>query len=137
MKYWMLLWVVCIFGCSGNRYPDIPQEYHKLLDKAFARAGENVIELNKAIDSCDVRYKEGMAFLIAYMPEQDLKTLKAGFLLNNVDYAYMVKEQFPWTRTLPDSIFFNEVLPYACLNETRDEWRADFYGRFLQYVASC
>lgn len=137
MKYWMLLWVVGIFGCSGNRYPDIPQEYHKLLDKAFARAGENVIELNKAIDSCDVRYKEGMAFLIAYMPEQDLKTLKAGFLLNNVDYAYMVKEQFPWTRTLPDSIFFNEVLPYACLNETRDEWRADFYGRFLQYVASC
>lgn len=137
MKYCLFLWVVCLFSCSGNKYPGVPPEYYKSLDKAMAAAGENAPELRKALDSCDARYKEGMAFLIAYMPERDLKELKAGFLINNVDYAYMVREQFPWTKNLPDFIFLNEVLPYACLNERRDEWRADFYGRFLQYVASC
>lgn len=137
MKYCLLIIVVCLLACSGNKYPGVPEEYHKLLDKAIATAGENAPELNKALDSCDARYKEGMAFLIAYMPERDLKELRAGFLLNNVDYAYMVREQFPWTRDLPDSIFLNEVLPYVCLNEKREEWRPDFYGRFLQYVASC
>lgn len=40
MKYWMLLWVVCIFGCSGNRYPDIPQEYHKLLVRHLPGQGK-------------------------------------------------------------------------------------------------
>lgn len=137
MRLVLLLWVACLFGCGGHRVPGVSDEYQDLLSKAFSKAGENRVELRKALDTCDALCRNGMAFLIAYMPERDLKTLKAGFLVNNVEYAYAARERFPWTKALPDSIFLNEVLPYVCMNETRDEWRADFYGRFVSYVASC
>ena len=29
------------------------------------------------------------------------------------------------------------MLPYASLNEERDQWRADFYKRFAPYVENC
>lgn len=137
MKYCVFLIVLCVLACSGNKYPGVPEKYHALLNQALAKAGDNAAELNKALDSCDIRYKEGMAFLIAYMPERDLKELKAGFLINNVEYAYKARECFPWAGELPDSIFLNEVLPYISLNETREEWRPDFFGRFSSYVGSC
>ncbi|WP_418537954.1 transglutaminase-like domain-containing protein [Odoribacter laneus] len=137
MKYCIFFVVLCAFSCSGNKYPGVPKRYHMLLSEALSKAGDNAVELNKALDSCDARYKEGVAFLIAYMPERDLKELKAGFLINNVEYAYKARERFSWAKALPDSIFLNEVLPYVSLNENREEWRPDFYGRFSSYVANC
>jgi len=35
---------------------------------------------------------------------------------------------------LPDSVFLNEVLPYANISEDRDRWRPDFYERFSKYA---
>lgn len=54
-----------------------------------------------------------------------------------MEYAYKARERFSWAKALPDSIFLNEVLPYVSLNENREEWRPDFYGRFSSYVANC
>lgn len=137
MKYLLLLTVVCFLACSGNKYEGIPQEYHGLLDQSLAKAGENAGELKKALEMAPAGEKEGMAFLIAYMPERDLKELKADFLLEHTAYAYKVRAQYPWTHALPDSIFLNEVLPYVSLNEKREGWRKDFYDRFSKYVANC
>jgi len=78
--------------------------------------------------------KEGMAFLISYMPQRDLTTLSSEFLLENAEYAYKARNEFPWCKELPDSIFFNEVLPYSNTSEDRDPWRKDFYERFSKYV---
>jgi len=105
-------------------------QYAQLLESAFQKAGENVTELKKAMDSVDNSHKEGMAFLIAYMPERDLTSLTADFLLENVEYAYMVRERYDWCRELPDSIFLNEVLPYANISEERHAWRKEFYRLF-------
>ena len=81
MKYLLLLTVVCFLACSGNKYEGIPQEYHALLDQSLAKAGENAGELKKALDMAPAGEKEGMAFLIAYMPERDLKELKADLII--------------------------------------------------------
>lgn len=137
MKYLLLAIVVCFLACSGNKYDGIPQEYHSLLDQALVKAGENAGELKKALETAPAGEKEGMAFLIAYMPERDLKELKAGFLLEHTAYAYKARNQYPWAHALPDSIFLNEVLPYVSLNEKREGWRKDFYDRFSKYVANC
>lgn len=137
MKNLLSLFIlVCLFACAGN-YQGVPEKYHKLLDQAFSKAGSNAIELKKALDGAPVEQKEGMAFLIAYMPERDLQDLKANFLLENVEYAYKARDQYAWTKALPDSIFLNEVLPYVSLNETREGWRKDFYDRFSKYVVNC
>ena len=137
MKCVLLFLVACLFACSGSKYAGVPEKYHALLDQALAQAGENTGELKKALESAPAEQKEGMDFLIAYMPERDLKELSADFLLENAAYAYKAREQYPWAKALPDSIFLNDVLPYVSLNEKRENWRKDFYQRFSKYVANC
>jgi hypothetical protein len=68
------------------------------------------------------------------MPEVDLEVLTADFLLENCNYAYKVRKEYDWCKNLPDSIFFNYVLPYRNINETADNWRKDFYNRFSKYI---
>ncbi|WP_321997642.1 transglutaminase-like domain-containing protein [Draconibacterium orientale] len=130
-----LIGILLLFAwsCKTN-YPDIPKQYHSLLDSALIKAGANAPELEKALAESAKNQKEGMAFLISYMPERDLTTLNADFLLENVDYAYKAREKYTWCAHLPDSVFFNEVLPYANISEDRDAWRKDFYERFAAYA---
>lgn len=137
MRCALFLIVVCLVACQGNKYAGVPEKYHPLLDQALAKAGENRTELEKAVREAPEQQKEGIAFLIAYMPERDLQELSADFLLENAAYAYKARERYPWASALPDSIFLNEVLPYVSLNEKRENWRKEFYERFGKYVENC
>lgn len=132
--------VLLAFGlsaCSSGRYSGVPKEYHALIDRTIATAGDNAKELKKALKEVPRNEREGMAFLISYMPERDAKSLSADFLLENVQYAYKARAEFPWAKTVPDSVFLNDVVAYANLNENRESWRKDFYERFKKYVAPC
>jgi len=126
--------LISIFFSCKSGYYGISETYHPQLESAFIKAGENADELKKALAKVPAEQKEGMAFIISYMPQRDLTTLTAEFLLENSDYAYKARKKYPWCTALPDSIFFNEVLPYANISETRDPWREDFYNRFAKYV---
>lgn len=132
--------VLLAFGlsaCSSGRYAGVPKEYHALIDRTIATAGDNAKELKKALKEVPHNEREGMAFLISYMPERDAKSLSADFLLENVQYAYKARAEFPWAKEVPDSVFLNDVVAYANLNENRENWRKDFYERFKKYVAPC
>lgn len=132
--------VLLAFGlsaCSSGRYAGVPKEYHALIDRTIATAGDNAKELKKALKEVPHNEREGMAFLISYMPERDAKSLSADFLLENVQYAYKARAEFPWAKEVPDSVFLNDVVAYANLNENRESWRKDFYERFKKYVAPC
>lgn len=132
--------VLLAFGlsaCSSGRYAGVPKEYHALIDRTIATAGNNAKELKKALKEVPRNEREGMAFLISYMPERDARSLSADFLLENVQYAYKARAEFPWAKEVPDSVFLNDVVAYANLNENRESWRKDFYERFKKYVAPC
>lgn len=132
--------VLLAFGlsaCSSGRYAGVPKEYHALIDRTIATAGDNAKELKKALKEVPHNEREGMAFLISYMPERDARSLSADFLLENVEYAYKARAEFPWAKEVPDSVFLNDVVAYANLNENRESWRKDFYERFKKYVAPC
>lgn len=132
--------VLLAFGlsaCSSGRYSGVPKEYHALIDRTIATAGDNAKELKKALKEVPRNEREGMAFLISYMPERDARSLSAAFLLENVQYAYKARAEFPWAKEVPDSVFLNDVVAYANLNENRESWRKDFYERFKKYVAPC
>ena len=137
MKHLFFILFLGLIACSEGKYNNVPEKYHNLLDKALATAGNNAIELQTALAKAPAEQKEGMAFLISYMPERDLKELKADFLLENSAYAYKAREQYSWAKQIPDSIFFNEVLPYVSLNEKRENWRKEFFDRFSKYVVNC
>ena len=106
----------------------------EFVSEALNRSGNNRAQLRLALDSCPIGQREGMEFLIANMPERDLLTLSSAFLLEDVRLAYQAWNKSPWKTKVPKEIFFNNVLPYASINERRDSWRKDFSERFSPLI---
>jgi hypothetical protein len=125
-----------VHSCQSEYY-GAPAHYHSLLDSAFIKAGENAVELEKVLQSVNRKQKEAAVFLIAYMPEKDLQSLSAEFITDQLNGAFRAREEYSWCKSLPDSVFLNEVLPYFSLDENRDNWRNDFYNRFAPLVQNC
>ena len=105
---------------------------------------ETVLDDSPRSDSLRVLLKEtprdeqeAMAYLLAWMPQGDRDTMDLALLRENVTYACRARAEFAWAKALPDSIFLNEVLPYASVDEVRDAWRNDFYERFAPRVRGC
>jgi predicted esterase len=120
MQIWWLLLVLLGGG-----------DFQKQLDIA----GENRIEIDQAIRETPNSQKRGMAWLLRHMPEEDLKTLTGEFLLTNCDLAYKAWENAPWKEQISEEVFFDCILPYANVNERRDDWRGDFHEKFSKIVA--
>ena len=98
-------------------------------------AGENAAELTKAIQNVPVKHRDALKFLILNMPEHDLKTLTSAFLLSNIKFAFRARENANWE--IPDEIFYNDVLPYASIDEPRDPWRKEFFKMCQPIVKDC
>jgi hypothetical protein len=107
------------------------------VELALIKAKDNRGELEKALTGVRVDQRKGMAFLIANMPNSDLKTLKADFLLTNVELTYKARKEVPWGKDIPEAIFLNDVLPYANVDEKRDAWRQEFYDMCMPLVKDC
>jgi hypothetical protein len=98
--------------------------------KTIGLAGENAAEIRQAWEKCPAEQRSGMEFLLTHMPSRDATALNADYLLENTNLAYQARAKMPWGKDIPEEIFFNDVLPYATLDESRDDWRADFFRRF-------
>lgn len=81
--------------------------------------------------------RRAACFLVDNMPAADLSALDEDFLLQNLELAFKARNQFPWAAAVPERIFFNDVLPYAALDEPRDPWRAEFYPLAANIVLGC
>lgn len=104
---------------------------------ALQKAGENRPELERALNSVEESQRGGMAFLIANMPARDLLALSAAYLLENCKLAHEARESVPWGREIPEEIFFNNVLPYANLDEKRENWRKALLETVRPMVRDC
>lgn len=115
-----------------------PQDDPELVLAApLARAGENRVELEAALRSLSTPEEHtAITFLLEHMPEPDLRSLGAEFLVENVRGALEARRQAPWGEQIPEAIFLGYVLPYANVTERRDRWRADFAERFRPWVAA-
>ncbi|WP_308988274.1 transglutaminase domain-containing protein [Roseibacillus persicicus] len=76
-------------------------------------------------------------FLISYMPVDDQEKLSADLLYSNLSHAMKARGGFPWARELSQELFFNDVVPYAVLDETREDWRPRFYEICSSLVKDC
>jgi hypothetical protein len=107
------------------------------VEQALTRAKDNRPELEAALRKVPQAQRKGMAFLIANMPARDLTTLKADFLLSNCELAYKARAEVPWGKDIPEEIFLNDVLPYANVDEKREDWRKEFYDLCMPIVKDC
>lgn len=119
-------------ACTSGTSTDYKRQLETVLDHS-PRADS----LRSLLHQTPRDEQKAMAYLIAWMPQEDRDTMSLNLLKENVEYACRARTEFSWTKTLPDSIFLNEVLPYAVVDETRDSWRKDFYHRFASRVAQC
>jgi len=101
------------------------------------QAKGNRAEIEKVLKAAPEAQRPGLKFLLLNMPEKDLRTLKADFLLENLHLAYKARREFSWAKTVPDDIFFNNVLPYANVDESRDPWRQELYDLATPMVKEC
>lgn len=134
LAQFLLLSMSCRQSDQAMLKQKVPAQYQKEVELALDKSGENRSELLASIRECPVEQMDGLAFLIANMPERDLKSLTADFMLENINLAYKVMQEIPWGSDIAQDMFLNYVLPYANLHERRDNWRADFYEKFLPLV---
>ena len=104
---------------------------------SLSKSGDNRIELLKALRQVPEGQREGMQFLVENMPLQDLQSIKAVFLLDNLAMTYTVMQEVPWAKRIPVDIFLNDVLPYASVNESRDDWRKRLYEICQPLIQHC
>ncbi|MGL4854123.1 MAG: transglutaminase-like domain-containing protein, partial [Lentisphaeria bacterium] len=132
-KIFLFLFFVCV-NLSAQNYK--VNDYH--LKIALEKAHNRAVLWTNLINSMPTEEKKNAAkFLVAYMPERDLLLLDPKLIANNIHFAFLAKEKFPWVKNIPTAVFFNDVLPYFCLNEKRDDWRQTFYEKFAPLVADC
>ncbi len=112
-------------------------EQTQAVKAALGRAGANRAELVNALQKAPAAQKAGMEFLIANMPDTDLQTLNAKFLLENVALAYEAYDTCPWKGSIAKDLFLNDILPYSCLNEKRDGSRKMLREKSLPLIADC
>jgi hypothetical protein len=129
-------------ACLGDENPAeivalLPERYRAGVQQQLDAAGKNRAELLGAVRACPAEQRPGLAFLLANMPERDLTSLSRRFLLDQLAYAYRARAEAPWSKAVPEELFFEEVLPYAHVNERRDAWRRDFYDRFMPLARKC
>ncbi len=120
----MYIWIALALVIGGG-------DFQKQLDLA----GDNRLEIEHAIRETPESQKKGMAWLLTHMPEEDLKLLTGEFLLTNCNLAYEAWENAPWKAQISEEVFFDCILPYANVNERREDWRTDFRNRFSKVVA--
>lgn len=137
--------VLCTVGCvfvsmalwAMAEEPNKPDAKPDVLSTQLVKAKANRSELEKALAGVPESERAGMQFLIENMPDADLQTLKADFLIENHKLAYEARKSFPWAKDVPEAIFLNNVLPYANVDEKRDPWRADLYKLAAPLVKDC
>ena len=129
---WVTLWWLLCLGLSACPIAiaaDAPATtaawWSAGVEASLQNAGTNRAQLLQALEKTPAAQRIGMAFLIENMPVPDLESLPADFLLENVSLAYEAQAQAPWAGRVPEEFFLNGVLPYASVNEARDNWRKD------------
>lgn len=107
----------------------------------LAESGENGSEFARFHGECDKRYPSRADLLVeslyAGMPLIDRQTLSSELLVNNLNFAMKARTNFPWSEQVSEEMFLNDVLPYAILDETREDWRPSFYGICSKIVKNC
>ena len=85
----------------------------------------------------DGERREAADFLLKYLPAIDRTNLSVTLFQENLEEAFAAREKYPWTRQLPKELFFNDVLPHALADETRDPWRKELREMFDRPLSKC
>jgi hypothetical protein len=107
---------------------DIPSQWKDAFNDNVAVMGDNAgvfLDAFKKLDSDEK--KKAAVFLIAYMPLVDIVAMDTQTFVDNINYAFMAREEFPWGKDYNDDIFYHYVLPHRVSQEPVENFRPYFY----------
>ena len=86
----------CMSGISQTIKANATEKWWSdATELSLSKSGDNRIELLKALRQVPEGQREGMQFLVENMPLQDLQSIKAVFLLDNLAMKYLGQSVFP------------------------------------------
>jgi len=109
----------------------LPAVYRLDALDALAIAGPAAAHYVDAIRAAGPDERTCLAFLLANMPEQDLRSIEPGDIVENARFALKARRTIPVAADVPEDIFLEYVLPYLAADESFERWRPGFYNRFL------
>lgn len=113
---------------------DYSRGISQILKKQLELVPDKSQSWERLVNNAPTDLFQSLTFLLENMPEADLKSLSPEYLLKNVKLAHEARNATPWAKSVPEELFLEQVLPYASINERRDEWRQDFMQKFLPMV---
>jgi hypothetical protein len=130
--------LLLLFSCTGQHLINnvsyrvkVDTSFKKAEKMAAARHAElfNVLETNLSL-----RQEEGLKFLFAFMPLNDLADYDGSFFLDNVNTSLQALDETSWGKTIPEDIFLHYVLPVRVNNENLDSFRIVSYNEIISRV---
>jgi len=105
--------------------------FEQTIDLADNRRFELFEIFNQDLSS---KEKDALEFLYTYMPLCDLADYDGDYYLNHVRITLKAKDELPWGKQIPDSIFKHFVLPHRINNENLDNFRTEMYEELKNRV---
>jgi len=85
---------------------------------AMTRAWDSIVEVRGKLHQKKVSFTK------------DYEIIKADYLINNIDLAFRVWEENPWSKHLNFDQFCEYILPYRSTNEPMEDWRSYFIEKY-------
>ncbi len=92
---------------------------------SFKEAQKAMDALEKEHGTLDYRRKEFI---------EDLKTVSADYLIENIDLAFQAWQEKPWARDISFETFCEHILPYRGSNEPINPWRKACCERYANLM---
>ncbi len=125
----------------------VVKEFHIISDEEFLNQvhvkfeSRKELASNRAAELFDVFKQdlspveiEGMKFLYAYMPLNDLADYDGDFFLKHVRASLAARDTFAWGPDVPEAEFRHFVLPYRVNNENLDTARLVFFNELKDRI---
>ncbi|MEA1877509.1 MAG: transglutaminase-like domain-containing protein [Bacteroidota bacterium] len=140
--YWIVMLVLAgVLSSCG------PKDFLIYSDEDYARVVENEFERRRELannretelfdvlsESLTKSEKQGLKFLFAFMPLNDLADYDGEFFLGQVRSSLEAREFFHWGVTIPEAEFRHFVLPYRINNENLDTARQVFFEQMKNRI---
>ncbi len=119
------------YGEEINRYSNI----FSIID-TFSYTHENISNEDRAHIGDSIIGIYGEPNLDNIKKEYDSKIITADYLIKNIDFAFTALRQTAWGRKIPFDDFCEYILPYRIRNEQIDDWRPEYYQRYMKMLHS-
>ena len=115
--------------------PDVTQRIHAAFVQAANRREPLYREILPLLEDCTPPERVCLEFFYGQMPVSDLVNYPFSLYQSFARHGLMLWEESPWCQTMPEEIFFNDVLAYRVNNEALEDCRPLFYEQLQPWLS--